>query len=754
MPLESFLSDLNPPIERSKSILAKISSPFAKRSTKTFDFDIDLEHPHKTFRPGEVVKGSISLSVFKGFEITHLTVALHGWARVFKHQCTAAEVKAVPDQLVNGQGSHGFEYHGNGIASLFQDEQALCGTGFLKKQVYKFGFELQFPACSLPGTLEFERGAVNYMISATVTRPGAMNPTTTKTCKVKFENTIDIESMYTPKSRAIYLEPLVRRGKVKKVKAAAAPGSGETSGTGTNTLTRQNTSQSMQTQSTSPLRQAPLSPAPSEDTVATEATEVTASSRSASLVERQERSSPRKQSDNSEPRTSTTSNSAQTISATAEITRHGGLPGDLIPVRVKIEHTKAARGIVIATLYRQGRIDMLPALPLASKSKDKKPEYEDVYPKSRTGLGGLYFTNGAPNMAFRKDLTQTSTMMIVDPQSKTADVRFSVKIPDDAFPTIDNVPGNMISFTYQIEVVIDLTGKLGESRLLPSLTTNGPSFSHGAVGNAQLTHDWANNILDTAPLRRTKNVAVFDLPVVVGTEDSRRARQAESWAKGKKSQHANKHEEAYWEYHQWDQQQYPEYDEYYGYNYQGDEWYDEHGNPLYDDWSHQHWPEPNQHTNGHHFAPPLIDESVDEKTRLRRQEEALLPSQPPEEAQSSQQAQALAPSAPMINGSNVSSSPSSSIPITISRASARSAETIIPDPLTPPPSLPDDGTPTEDKQELERRRLMAQASAPPEDDEAGPSNHAPSAPVLDEEEECIAQALHSEGNEALPQYQR
>ena len=116
-------------------------------------------------------------------------------------------------------------------------------------------------------------------------------------------------------------------------------------------------------------------------------------------------------------------------------------------------------------------------------------------------------------------------------------------------------------------------------------------------------------------------------------------------------------------------------------------------------------------------------------------------------------------------------SPQPSIPITISRASARSGETIVPNPLTPPPSLPEDEQfpePSEDKQELERRRLLAQASAPPtddddDDDEAGPSQpdhraveapSAPSAPVIDEEEEYIVHALRTEASESLPQYQR
>lgn len=572
-----------------------------------------------------------------------------------------------------------------------------------------------------------------------------------------------------------------RGGKVKTVKQS--PGSGNQESTASQTLSRQSTSHSTQTRSTStaPLQNPPLSPAPSEDTVATNAT---ASTHSLKLVNNQ--STQRKDSENSEPRSSTTSNSAHTISATTEITRHGALPGEQIPVRVRVEHTKPVRGIVIATLYRQGRIDMLPALPLASKTKDKKPEYEDVYPKSRTGLGGLYFTNGTPNMAFRKDLTQTSTTMIIDPQTKTADVKFSVRVPNEAFPTMDNIPGGMISFTYHIEVVIDLTGKLGESRLLPSLTTNGPSFSKSTDGGNQLTHDWASNILDTAPLRRTKNVAAFELPLIIGTEDSGKARRSNeaqfTYQHGQSyydKDHAQTHEFDDYDQH-WPRDVYDDHGQHYGHHGHGaynDGWYDENGNPVYDPWyghyQYYHHPPP---AGGHnqppshgqyHIPPPQAEGHLDEKSRLRRQEELLLPSQPPETGESSITTQALAPSAPTFNGEThpPPESPQPSIPVTISRASARSGETIVPNPLTPPPSLPEDEQiigPTDDKQELERRRLLAQASSPPTDgeSEAGPSSsgyraaEAPTAPMIDEEAEYIAHALRSEANESLPLYQR
>lgn len=153
MPPNSTSNDTNAPGEQPKSFLSRFSSPLSKRSAKIFELEIEPEHPHKIYRPGDSVRGQVVLTVFKGFDITHLTISLHGYARVFKNQCTPREANDLPDQLVNGKGSHGFEYFGNGLASLFQDEQTLCGSGFLKKQVYKFGFDLQFPTASLPSSM-------------------------------------------------------------------------------------------------------------------------------------------------------------------------------------------------------------------------------------------------------------------------------------------------------------------------------------------------------------------------------------------------------------------------------------------------------------------------------------------------------------------------------------------------------------------------------------------------------------------------
>lgn len=726
-----------------------------------FELAVEPEDPFRVYSAGETVKGHIVLTVTKGFDITHLVVTLHGYAKVFKHQVTNGEGFSNNDFVVNGKGSRGFEYYGSGLASLFQEEQILCGSGFLKKQVYKFAFELPFPAKSMPSTLSFERGAVSYMLSATLTRPVTMLPTHTVMKGIKFKDSLDVEAMNTPKSRIVSMEP-VKRGRVKKVKTTTSVGTGDTSSRGQ--LTRQDT----QTSTTSYRAAAsatinpPLSPAPSEDTIATTTTTSSTSFRQVELD-----SQNRKRSDDT--KSTNTSHSGTAVTAVAELQKSGALPGDSIPVRVFITHTKAyVKGLVIATLYRIGRVDMHPAIPLANSSKHKA-EYEDVYPKSKTGLGGLYFASSSPSSVFRKDLSQSSTIMVIDPSTLTSDIKTSIRVPEAAFPTINNVPGGMISFTYHIEVVVDLFGKLGETRLLPRLTSGEPTFTT-AVGNSnQLTHEWSNSILDTTSLRRNKSIATFEFNLIVGTKDSSRNKKFQPIVETPtpneqqtEEQYNDEYYEGndYWYYDENGEVQY--YDPYYYDNYEGSNGY-HYDNQHYPQPSHEHQPPP-----AVEIPPPRPEEAVDEKTRLRRQEELLMPTQPPQEGEASSSVAHLAPSAPTLDGHGVEAPEGLINPPTpgppASVTSARSVDTVRPYSTSPPPPPPPpqasgsaSDAPTEDKQELERRRIMAQASVPPADESAGegPSRSAqmaPSAPVLSEDE-----YIHVDGHEEeheLPEYRR
>lgn len=594
------------------------------------------------------------------------------------------------------------------------------------------------------------------MITATLTRPTAIAPATTICKKIRYKDCVDIESMYTPKSRVISLEPVSRRGKVKKVKQASSVGTQETSSRGE--LTRNNTLSSIGSRPAVNVNNPPLSPAPSEGT----GTNTSASEHSGPIADAE--SPNRKQSpQTSDTRSTTTSSSNNTITATVHISRHGVLPGDTLPIRVTVQHTKhRARGIVIATLYRQGRIDMHPPIPVVSKSKDKRAEYEDVYPRSRTGLGGLYFANNSPSSVYRKDIAQSYTMMIVNPQTLQADIQTSIKIPE-TFPTIANVPGAMIAFTYHVEVVIDLFGKLNETKPWPRLTSdNETMFAQAGSHRSQLTTEWSNNILDTTQLRRAKSVVTTDIHVVVGTLDSSRKKMSnESDIVGSHDQLDQYYPEN-GEGYDHDEQAYHDY-QYYHYYY--NDGYYPHGEENYHDYNYDY----DYFPDGNHVPPPQPEEQVDEKTRLKRQEQLLLPSQPPQEGESSRNRVTFAPTAPVLSSleppvdtnPSINGHPPHSNHGASSVASVQSADTIRA-PSTSPPPMPITSNvhASDDKQELERQRLLSQASAPTDDDGAGPSaghGHAalaPSAPVINEEDEYTAQTLnHHPEDLGLPQYQ-
>ena len=100
---------------------------------------------------------------------------------------------------------------------------------------------------------------------------------------------------------------------------------------------------------------------------------------------------------------------------------------------------KSLHGVII-TLYRQARVDLHPAIPIGPTEKGKEGKYEDYYPRSVTGLGGLSLSGAGSSHVFRKDLSQTVLPLIVDPNTLTADVTGKVGVPEEAFPTIATVP--------------------------------------------------------------------------------------------------------------------------------------------------------------------------------------------------------------------------------------------------------------------------------------------------------------------------
>jgi len=157
MPLETLLTNPNPSVPRPRSILSRFANPLSQHARNVFELAVEPEDRFRIYSPGQLVKGHVVLTVLKGFDITHLVVALHGYAKVYKHQIAPGEGLPALESLVQAKGTRGVEYHGNGLASLFQEEQVLCGSGFLKKQVYKFAFEIPFPPRNIPSAIDVSR---------------------------------------------------------------------------------------------------------------------------------------------------------------------------------------------------------------------------------------------------------------------------------------------------------------------------------------------------------------------------------------------------------------------------------------------------------------------------------------------------------------------------------------------------------------------------------------------------------------------
>ena len=462
----------------------------------------------------------------------------------------------------------------------------------------------------------------------------------------------------------------------------------------------------------------------------------------------------------------------RTITATIELLKGGCLPGDIVPIKISVQHIKRIKSMhgVIVTLYRQGRIDSSPPISLfrdLSKEEAKKLEKEEYYPKSRTGLGGLSLTSAGPCSVFRKDLSQAFSPLLIDPATLTTSINTSVRVPPEAFPTIKGVPGEMISFKYQVEVIVDLGGKLagqlqgGNASM--GMAVAGPNVSipgQSLDGGASSVGGWGPNpsIIDTDRLRREKGVISVVFEVVVGTVDTaRREKRGKEPINPPPSVYTRQIPESDFQYSGETQKgqpalaAYPE-------DGAGPVEYSEVPTdpPLHPYWN------PNR---GHGAAPVYVpppdvpnESNMTEKDRIRRAEQRLLPSQPEPNAPSA------GPSgSAYLNGVNIYDAEDAPQE---AQASSSHSPNGHPDAAEEPsaPALEDlagpsnRGSAADDKQELERARLLAEASAPPEfpDDyeaeAAGPSSSAPTAPPP--AHEPSAPMLHDESYGAPDDYNR
>lgn len=639
------------------------------------------------------------------------------------------------------------------------------------------------------------------MITATLTRPTSTAPTRVCDRKVELVEQIDVGPLQPPRPRTIYLEPISRKAKKKRsptslVSERHNSTSGdnvgenssdldstrviETSTDGSNAA-EENNSQDAQHNPRSPVHSDLRSEVSGESAVSGS---TGLSSKGADL--NQVGSLGTIHASSSKKPVS----GDKTIVTTIELMKGGCLPGDSVSIRVNIQHTKPIRSMhgVIVTLYRQGRVDSAPPASLfknLSKEEVRRLEKEEYYPKSKTGLGGLSLTSAGSCSVFRKDLSQAFSPLFVDPADFTASITTSVRVPENAFPSIRGVPGEMISFKYRLEVIVDLGGKLSNAIQVGqnSRVAAGGGVLSSARDMTAGVASFDGSLINTDALKREKGVIFDSFEVVVGTTDSsRRGKTVQSAP----SVHTNYYDGTGYE----DGGRWPGGWEDEGYG--PEDAYSRNYPPFPADpvTQYPYWnggsqdPPPPQSSAPQYIPPPeLQDESgLSEKERIRRAEQRLLPSQPEAPTRSAGPSHARDTNGGAEPSTHAASTAPPPLPPPVhDESSAPSAPTL--EHLAAHPSAHHADS-TDDKLELERQRLLAEASAPPEFPEdydagvgssAGPSapplagpDHdtaEPSAPILTEEDEYGPQFAYDDAAgrsreaaaappEPLPAYQR
>lgn len=468
----------------------------------------------------------------------------------------------------------------------------------------------------------------------------------------------------------------------------------------------------------------------------------------------------------------------KTITATIELLKGGYMPGDTVTIRVTVQHIKHLKSMngVIVTLYRQGKIDSAPSATLFTGNGDKA--LDEAYPRSRTGLAGLSISSTSSRSMFRKDLDQNTVPLIIDPITLHATVTVTLKLPDNCFPSIKGVPGGMIGFKYQVEVIVDLGGRLS-SQITQGGTSSTRYGSFGANGAEQTSVGFgprtATTIMDTTPLRRQKGVISVSMELIVGTQDSSRTRKQAALRKrviriadGDEPDETAVPESAPSSNGPSGPPPLPTPNSRPPYSAAANTMLPSQAGPS----SAPSYPQQNGYFNDTVPAyiprPQMPSQSnISEKDRIRQAETRLLPSQPlaPAEASSS----SAPPEDDLYSSQDAPDAPPADLlPSAPSAADAGPSAPTLDEVVSP-------AHPTEDKQELERRRLIDEASAPPEvpddveqhqpDAPSAPDldNAEPSAPVLNEDDDFESFGIEAAGpsnagpstnGEQLPAYQR
>lgn len=415
------------------------------------DFYIQLDNPHKVWLPGEEVSGQIVLISKKNLANIVITLTLLGFIKIN----ASSHLKLRP--LKHTLFDHTIKIYGRDEDEELEDSSDELKNGLLKGE-HVFPFIVKLPNKRVFTSIDFGKGSINYTLKASIgnsssyTTPATpplndiasngsfskkkflSNPSYISEKVISLVNPIDVSQLSRPKpKRLIIKDP--RSTKLSRI---------QTSSSTINTISSNEHDHSV-------------------------------AENHSSLEDSSDHKSIR-------------STAVPTIKVILEVPQRGYLRGELIPLKLSINHLKKIQDFngIIITLVRVCRLD--------------------------NGPDGVV-------ESFRKDLQQLILPLYVDPVTFQSEINSSVRVPADAFPTIVGCP--LVSFQYFVEVLINLSGKsvaLDSDVEAHSHANNPPNSKMDSFKfNYNSAQNERSSYINTDRFKRLKKFLQLTTEITIGT---------------------------------------------------------------------------------------------------------------------------------------------------------------------------------------------------------------------------------------------
>lgn len=378
------------------------------------DFYILLDNPHKSWTPGDELSGQIIFISKKNLANIIITLSLVGYVKI--NPSSHSKLRLVKRSLFN----HTIRIYGS-------DDTVRTGQEYsngLYKGEHRFPFIVKLPNKRIFTSIDFGKGRIVYLLRANVgdanssnvaSSPASLsssspsengsspasnftrhksfrslqNSSFTSEKIINIVNPLDVSKLPPPQPKRLKIKD-PRRTKMLARTQSSTSTINTFNTVGTVSSNNSDNQASLHTNTDLPSNNAPLAQAQNSTT------------------------SP---GDTSDP---------ESIRLSLEVSQRGFLRGELIPIKMHINHLKKVQDVngIIITFVRVCRIE--------------------------NGPDGLFDS-------FRKDLQQQIVPLYVDPTTFLSEISTSIRVPADAFPTITGCP--LVSFQYFLEVLINLSGK-------------------------------------------------------------------------------------------------------------------------------------------------------------------------------------------------------------------------------------------------------------------------------------------------------